>query len=156
MMEQNNWQTTYNNYRVNASCAFPADCNSNAIPDECDLDCDAPGCSPPCGTSEDCNLNGTPDECDIAAGTSEDGDANGVPDECESDFDGDGIVDGVDPDIDNDGVLNETDVCDYGPLGAPVDCQGRPRGDMDEDCDIDLADYAAFAIYFMGPSVEER
>uniref|UniRef100_UPI00322020C5 hypothetical protein n=1 Tax=Thermogutta sp. TaxID=1962930 RepID=UPI00322020C5 len=30
----------------------------------------------------DCNTNGVPDECDIASGTSQDCNANGVPDEC--------------------------------------------------------------------------
>ncbi len=33
--------------------------------------------------SPDCNSNSVPDECDIADGTSEDGNGNGVPDECE-------------------------------------------------------------------------
>ena len=87
---------------------------------------------PGCGESEDCNTNS-------------------VPDECEQDFDGDGLIDGCDPDIDNDLIENEADVCDYGPLGAPIDCEGRPRGDMNEDCDIDLADYALFAEHFTGP-----
>ena len=49
------------------------DCNTNGIPDVCDIFD---------GTSNDCNANGIPDECDIASGTSEDLDANGVPDEC--------------------------------------------------------------------------
>jgi hypothetical protein len=35
------------------------------------------------GGSSDCNTNGIPDECDIAAGTSADANSNGVPDECE-------------------------------------------------------------------------
>ncbi|MCP4591077.1 MAG: hypothetical protein GY842_10050 [bacterium] len=78
---------------------------------------------------------------------------NGVPDACEPDFDGDGLVDDCDPDIDSDGVLNPQDACDYGPLGAPIDCDGRPRGDMDGDCDIDLADYAVFEVHFTGPNL---
>ncbi len=42
------------------------DCNQNAIPDECDLDCAAPDCAQyACGTSADCNTNGIPDECEI-------------------------------------------------------------------------------------------
>lgn len=44
------------------------DCNSNGIPDECDI-ADQ--------TSLDCNLNGVPDECE------DDCNSNGIPDECE-------------------------------------------------------------------------
>jgi len=43
-----------------------ADCNTNGVPDSCDLDA---------GTSSDCNTNGTPDECDLM-----DCDTNGVVD----------------------------------------------------------------------------
>ncbi len=48
---------------------FISDCNLNGIPDECDIDCNTPGCDPnlPCGTSADCNANLIPDECE--AGT---------------------------------------------------------------------------------------
>ena len=45
------------NYTIRA-IAVPVDCNSNAVPDECDL---ALG-----GGSEDCNQNTIPDECDTA------------------------------------------------------------------------------------------
>src|SRR5262249_36864843 len=47
------------------------DCNQNGIPDACDLNCAASGCSSyagRCGTEHDCNTNGIPDSCDIAAG----------------------------------------------------------------------------------------
>lgn len=73
------------------------DCNKNGIYDACDIDCAAPGCSPPCGTSNDCNANtilddcegdcngnGFADSCDIASGSSADTNSNGIPDECES------------------------------------------------------------------------
>ena len=50
------------------------DCNTNVVPDECDI---------AAGTSEDCNTNAVPDECDIAAGTSGDDNDNGVPNECD-------------------------------------------------------------------------
>jgi subtilisin-like proprotein convertase family protein len=43
------------------------DCNSNAVPDEC----------------EDCNGNALADSCDIAGGFSQDVDGNQIPDECE-------------------------------------------------------------------------
>jgi hypothetical protein len=35
------------------------------------------------GTTRDCNSNAIPDRCDIAAGTSQDCNLNGIPDECE-------------------------------------------------------------------------
>lgn len=50
------------------------DCNTNGVPDDCDL-AGIPG--------NDCNVNGQLDACDIAAGTSNDADGNGIPDECE-------------------------------------------------------------------------
>jgi len=70
---------------------FSADCNSNAIPDECDIACGTTGvpCDlPDCGLSADCNANDIPDECDIAecAGNPAcaDCNSNGVPDECDA------------------------------------------------------------------------
>jgi len=44
------------------------DCNTNGIPDECDVACGTSGgpCDVPgCGQSSDCQPNGIPDECDI-------------------------------------------------------------------------------------------
>jgi hypothetical protein len=49
--------------------ALGADCNGNALDDECDLDCSAQGgaCNVAgCGQSADCDANGVPDECDVA------------------------------------------------------------------------------------------
>ena len=83
--------------------------------------------------SHDCNTNGIPDECDIADGTSEDINSDGVPDECQclADIagpDGPGLPDGIvgtddllavigywgqsQPvgDIDNDGTVGVTDL----------------------------------------------
>jgi len=95
------------NYMVRATALGGSeDCNTNGVPDECDLaattsaDCDGDGvpdeCSGDCntngiwdacdvfgGTSADCNTNSIPDECDIAAGTSYDENTNGIPDECD-------------------------------------------------------------------------
>jgi hypothetical protein len=82
------------------------DCNTNGIPDECDLaagtsrDCNDNGVPDECET--DCNSNGVPDDCDIAGGTSEDCNANHVPDECEADADGDGLIDDCDSCPDSD------------------------------------------------------
>ncbi len=52
------------------------DCNSNGIPDRCDIGVN--------NTSADCNANDVPDECDLATGFSDDCNFNGVPDECDS------------------------------------------------------------------------
>jgi len=76
---------------------------------------------------------------------------NGVCDEEEPDFDGDGLIDECDPDIDNDGVSNEGDDCDYTPPGINVDDEGRPIGDLDLDCDVDLEDFAELQANFTGP-----
>jgi len=67
------------------------------------------------------------------------------------DFDNDGTPDGYDPDIDGDGVPNVTDVCDFTPQGVPVDDQGRPRADLNLDCEVDLRDYAIFQNSIFGP-----
>ncbi|MFT7477425.1 MAG: hypothetical protein ACI80N_000700, partial [Gammaproteobacteria bacterium] len=51
-----------------------ADCNSDGVPDVCEVDCNLNGMPDDCdfglGLAEDCNLNGIPDECDIALGSS--------------------------------------------------------------------------------------
>ena len=44
-------------------------------------------------TAADCNSNSIPDSCDIASGLSTDTDSNGVPDECKSDCNSNGILD---------------------------------------------------------------
>ncbi|MCK4658874.1 MAG: thrombospondin type 3 repeat-containing protein [Phycisphaerae bacterium] len=83
----------------------------------------------------DCNTNGIPDECDIAGGTSPDSNFNGIPDECE-DPDGDGVLDDVDncpndynpgqEDVDSDGVGNLCDNCPFvvNPDQADADSDG--------------------------------
>ena len=71
---------------------------------------------------------------------------------CEGDdFDGDGTPDVCDPDIDGDGVPNVIDVCDFTPPGVPVDDQGRPRADLNLDCEVDLRDFAIFQNSMIGP-----
>ncbi len=54
-------------------------------------------------------------------------------------------------DEDGDGVPDEQDVCCGTPLGVIVDETGRPIGDLDGDCDVDLADYALMQGNFTGP-----
>ena len=111
------------------------------------------------GTNDDPNLpaldfEGEPriQQCRVDMGADEspyfaaDCNSNGIPDECEADFDGDGLIDDCDPDVDGDGVLNELDLCPYTPLGVPVNEDGRPMGDWDEDCVVDFDDFEVYAI----------
>ncbi len=77
--------------------------------------------------------------------------ANGVPDECEIDCDGDGIIDACSDDDDGDGVLDDVDVCPCTRAPGPVDLSGRPVGDVDNDCDVDLADFSLVQENFTGP-----
>ncbi|HNO76932.1 MAG TPA: putative metal-binding motif-containing protein [Phycisphaerae bacterium] len=55
------------------------------------------------------------------------------------------------PDSDGDGVVDIDDVCNNTPPGLAVDAAGRPLGDIDHDCDTDLADFQLFASGFSGP-----
>jgi hypothetical protein len=56
-----------------------------------------------------------------------------------------------DTDLDDDGVDDCEDACRGTPAGIPVDSEGRPVGDADEDCDVDMDDFALFQQSFMGP-----
>lgn len=64
------------------------DCDSNQVPDACQL---APGCTGVC--SPDCNSDGRPDVCDVAYGPSSDCNTNYIPDECETDCNSNGVAD---------------------------------------------------------------
>jgi hypothetical protein len=55
-------------------------------------------------------------------------------------------------DGDGDGVPDGVDVCCQTLAGVTVDAQGRPLGDLDGDCDVDLADYQTFQGNFRGPT----
>ena len=97
------------------------DCNSNLIPDICELDfndCNAnglpDGCDIASGLEGDCQRNGVPDSCEIKSGLESDVDANGVPDGCE-DCNANGIPDGVD-------ILSGLSA-DCQPDGTPDECQ---------------------------------
>ena len=92
----------------------------------------------------DCNNNGTLDADDLAQGASADCSGNGVPDECEPDFDGDGIADSCDEDVDGDEILNAADVCLFTTPGTQADATGRPVGDTNKNCKLDLVDYWRF------------
>lgn len=54
-------------------------------------------------------------------------------------------------DVDGDGVPDDQDVCDNTPAGIAVDSSGRPRGDLDLDCDTDMDDFSLFQNGFTGP-----
>ena len=54
-------------------------------------------------------------------------------------------------DSDLDGVDDELDICCGTPAHVPVDEHGRPIGDLDLDCDVDLLDAAMFWESFTGP-----
>jgi hypothetical protein len=104
------------------------DCNENGIPDACDIDCDALGCGPPCGTSTDCDDSGVPDECQIRR----DSTAPGGPFFCDT---------GCDPDCNENGVPDSCDIAggddsDCNGNGTPDDCEADCDGDgIPDDCD---------------------
>ncbi len=60
-----------------------------------------------------------------------------------------GLPAGVDSD--GDGVPDIFDVCCDTPQGVPVDAEGRPWGDIDHDCDVDLDDFKLMQASFTGP-----
>jgi hypothetical protein len=101
-------------------CERSLDCNTNAVPDECDL---------ASGSANDCNQNLIPDVCDVATGLADD-------------YDGDGLLDLCDDDIDGDGVLNANDQCPQTPLEEAVNAFGGPLGDFNANCIVNLVDYA--------------
>ena len=126
-----------------ATTAHAQDCNSNGIPDSCDLECGLPlgycrnNWPQTCGQSEDCNESGIPDEC-------EDCNSNGIPDSCDLAnpydcgssphpcWDCAGCDDGSDCN-DND-VPDECDIAD----GTSLDCTANGIPDeCEEDCNSD-------------------
>ncbi len=54
-------------------------------------------------------------------------------------------------DTDGDGVDDAIDVCNNSPPGTAVDPEGRPLGDIDQDCDTDMDDFALFQQGMTGP-----
>ena len=54
-------------------------------------------------------------------------------------------------DLDQDGIEDSRDACPRSPANVPVDETGRPWGDFDRDCDVDLSDIARILKSFTGP-----
>jgi len=57
----------------------------------------------------------------------------------------------VGSDVDGDGVDDTLDTCCNTPVGVAVDSSGRPIGDLDRDCDVDLNDLALIFQNVTGP-----
>ena len=55
------------------------------------------------------------------------------------------------PDCDGDGIFDDKDVCPCVPAPGGVDAEGRPLGDLDSDCDVDMDDFAIMQQNFTGP-----
>ncbi len=114
---------------------FGADCNSNGVPDDCDIaDCDGSAWCQDCqgngipdGCEPDCNGNGIPDQCDVlfcdGSGWCGDCNWNEIPDEC------DVPPLGAGPDCNENGVPDECDIAD----GTSPDCN---ENGVPDECDI--------------------
>jgi len=105
------------------------DCNSNGLPDDCELagnDCDNNGQHDSCQlASQDCNNDGTVDACQMAGN---DCDANGQHDSCQlgtNDTDQNGVPDNCQPDCDHDGQIDAYEII----LGAE-DCNANGVPDI--------------------------
>ena len=60
--------------------------NCRSVPNPSQADCDQNGIGDACQSNNtDCNSNSVPDYCDISSGTSTDADSNGIPDSCQPD-----------------------------------------------------------------------
>jgi len=102
-----------------------ADCNTDAVPDACDI---------ANGTSEDCNTNVVPDECDG------DANSNGIPDDCEE---GDGCQ-SCPGDVNGDDLADASDIQDF--VEALFSGEASPCGDMNQSGGpLDAADLALFS-----------
>ena len=69
--------------------------------------------------------------------------------EDQADCDGDTAGNACDADDDNDGVGDGADVCPN--THCPqciVDVEGRPKGDLNDDCHVDLSDFSTFSVSF--------
>ncbi len=128
------------------------DCQSNGIPDACEV--------PPFGTRADCNRNGIPDSCEVDCdgngipdscdidpvdpdndgSVSPDCNGNGTPDPCDiasganEDCNGNGIPDACESDVDGDGVIDPCDLCPGIANANQEDTDGDGVGDVCDNC----------------------
>jgi thrombospondin type 3 repeat protein len=115
------------------------DCNSNGVPDSCDIasledpDCNSNGIPDSCdiaaSVSDDCNSNGIPDDCDIAGPLEEDCNTNTIPDGCEI---------AADPGLDcnDNGIIDACGEADCNNDLIPDGCEADSDGDSHPDvCD---------------------
>ncbi|HNO80562.1 MAG TPA: hypothetical protein PKN33_21145 [Phycisphaerae bacterium] len=135
-----------NSNAIPDQCEVYQDCNTNSIRDICDIasefstDCDGDNVPDEC--EADCNTNGIADDCDIVAGTSTDCNGNTIPDLCEAFFDCNSnsikdmcdIADGTSGDCDNDGIPDECE-SDCNENTVPDDCEIAAGSSA--DCDGD-------------------
>jgi len=144
----------------------PQDCNSNGVPDECEI---------ADGTSSDFNLNGVPDECEpdcqpndipdfveIGLGLSEDCNLDEIPDDCQlvdNDCNADEIPDDCESNSDEDLIIDACDNCELVSNQNQADFDDDGSGDAcDPDIDndgvenaLDVCDYTA-----LGAVVDEE
>ena len=109
----------------------PGETSCNCLED-CGGSCDTGAC---CGPGDIC-ANDKMEEACVGGGGS---------------YLGDGLT--CEGDADGDGVFGCDDVCPDAPAPGGVDAFGRPLGDLDEDCDVDLLDHLIMVLNFSGPLI---
>jgi len=100
------------------------DCNSNGIPDNCETDCNSNGTPDECESFTDCNSNSIPDECELVGN---DCNSNGIPDECETDCNNNGTPDDCESftDCNSNSIPDECELTgnDCNSNSIPDDCE---------------------------------
>ncbi len=86
-----------------------------------------------CDSNDTCSENVTKSDCLMVGGR----------------YLGDFLACADDPDLDS--FVGCSDICPSSPAPAGVDAEGRPLGDADADCDVDLMDYSILQVNFSGP-----
>ncbi len=123
----------------------PADCDTNGVPDACDLSAGLAvdvlpvgGDGIPDGCQTDCNANGLPDRADVLTGAERDCNHNALPDTCDlasgwsTDIlppGGDGVLDDCQDDCNINGVPDALDL----QTGGSSDCN---RNALPDECDV--------------------
>ena len=115
-------------YCGNGTCD-PAEYVGNC-PEDCDGSSDTGAC---CNSNRSCTDDMTDGDCVAAGGR----------------YLGDGVA--CDADADGDGLIGCDDICPTARACGGIDAFGRPLGDVDNDCDVDLMDHAIIQLNFTGP-----